>query len=71
MTKLIPRTVTLKEIQKASNLSLSWLRQLTRKGVLNGERRGRVYLYDAGEVNRTLGLKLQVREQAPCLEDVW
>lgn len=68
---LVDRTVTLKEVKEESGLSLSWLRQLTRKGVLKGERRGREYLYSAGQVNAALNLKLQVREQAPTLDDVW
>lgn len=62
---LQPRTVTLKEVQQISGLSLSWLRRLTREGKLVGERKGREYVYDAGHVNRVLGLKLQVREQTP------
>ena len=67
------RTITIKEIQTESGLSLSWLRQLTRKGVLQGERKGREYLYKAGQVNKALGLKLQVREHVPVatLDDAW
>lgn len=62
--------VTLKQIQQATGLSLSYLRRLTREGKLKGERIGREYIYSAGEANRCFDLDLKVRKPKRKIADL-